>query len=154
MYSNDILSSITYFTYREQRKAIPANLRPIYRITQILLVLKINSRNNKASFFKIQFFNWLLKHSSNEINERFLEQPEIFVINRIRIDPMVNLAINYALADDLITISENSKYQLTEKGSAFVENIIQENLILKDEIKLLNRIGKRISETSLRKDLK
>ena len=49
----------------------------------------------------------------------------------LRFDPSVNRAINYALADDLITRQANGNFKLTTKGKFLVEQInLDESLIL------------------------
>ena len=72
----------------------------------------------------------------------------------IHLDPMVNLALKYALAEKLICVTTNSKYKLTEKGDKFADRILQEEEpVLGKEWELLVRIGQRIPEVRLRKEL-
>jgi DNA-binding PadR family transcriptional regulator len=67
---------------------------------------------------------------------------------------MINLALRYAFADNIISITNSSKYKLTDKGHEFVDRILQDKqLILTAEQELLIRIGQRISEVRLRKEL-
>jgi len=67
---------------------------------------------------------------------------------------MVNLALKYALADNLISVTNNSKYKLTIKGNEFADRILQdEQPTLSDERELLVRIGKQVSEVKLKEEL-
>ena len=78
----------------------------------------------------------------------------VFTLDLIHLDPMVNLALKYAFAENLISVTKNSKYILTEKGYKFADRILQdEQLVLGEERELLIRIGQRISEVRLRKEL-
>jgi hypothetical protein len=151
--------AINKITFSPRPQPLPASLRPLYRIALIALVLSINCRGNAASLFKLQFFNWLLKSSSlQELIEERVTRQSVFTLELIHLDPMVNLALNYAFADNLISITGNSrsnpKYKLTDKGHEFVKLILQDKqLALANERKFLDRIGKKISEVELKREL-
>lgn len=147
--------TIDKLTFSPKPQPLPASLRPIYRIALIALVLKTNCQNKTASLLKLQFFNWLLKSSSlQELIEDRLTHQSVFTLELIHLDPMVNLALRYAFADSLISVTNNSKYKLTEKGNQFTDRILQdEQSVLAEKREFLLRIGKRVSEVSLRKEL-
>ena len=146
--------AIDTLTFSPKPNPLPASLRPIYRIALIILVLKTNCRNNTASLLKLQFFNWLLKSSSmQELIEEKLTHQSIFTLELIHLDPMVNLALKYAFADNLIFVTTNSKYKLTDKGYEFADRILRDKQpVLAGERELLVRIGQRVSEVKLRED--
>ena len=147
--------AIDTLTFSPKPQPLPASLRPIYRIALIILVLKTNCHGNTASLLKLQFFNWLLKSSSlQELIEDRLTRQSVFTLELIHLDPMVNLALKYAIADDLISVTNNSKYKLTERGNKFADRILQdEQSVMEVEREFLVRIGKRVSEVRLRNDL-
>jgi len=147
--------AIDKLTFSPRPQPLPASLRPIYRIALIALVLKTNCQSKTASLLKLQFFNWLLKSSSlQELIEDRLTHQSVFTLELIHLDPMVNLALRYAFADSLISVTNNSKYKLTEKGNQFTDRILQdEQSVLAEKREFLLRIGKRVSEVSLRKEL-
>jgi len=147
--------AIETMTFSPRPQPLPASLRPIYRIALIVLILKTNCRGNTASLFKLQFFNWLLKSTSlQELIEERLAHQSVFTLELIHLDPMVNLALKYAFADGLISITNNSKYKLTDKGHEFVNLVLEDGQpILADERKFLERIGKRVAEVKLRNEL-
>ena len=147
--------AIDTLTFDSKPRALPASLRPVYRITLIVFVLKTNCRGNTASLLKLQFFNWVLKSSYlQEFIEDRLTRKGVFTLELIHLDPMVNLALKYALAEKLICVTTNSKYKLTEKGDKFADRILQEEEpVLGKEWELLVRIGQRIPEVRLRKEL-
>lgn len=147
--------AIDTFTFAQRPQPISASLRPIYRVSLIVLILKINCRNQTASLLKLQFFNWMLKSPSlqNIICENLTTQ-NVFPLPLIHLDPMVNLALKYAFADNLIIVTKSSKYKLTQKGDELASRIMQDTqTVLRGEIKLLNDIGQKISEPLLRKKL-
>lgn len=147
--------SINEFTFEPKPQPVPGNLRPVYRIALIVLVLKINCHRNTASLLKLQFFNWILKNPSlQETIRENLSEKSAFSLKLIHVDPMVNLALKYAFADGLLVVTSSSKYKLTEKGSDFAEQIINaEDPLLSDERELLLHIGRKISEVKLRGEL-
>ena len=147
--------AIETLTFHPRPQPLPASLRPVFRIALIILVLKINCRDKTASLLKLQFFNWVLKSSSlQELIEERLTHQSVFTLELIHLDPMVNLALKYAFADNLISVTNNSRYKLTEKGDGFAERILQsEQSILTREKELLVRIGQRVSEVKLRNEL-
>ncbi|MGA9099554.1 MAG: hypothetical protein WB392_11560, partial [Methanotrichaceae archaeon] len=124
--------AIEKLVFNPRPQPLPASLRPLYRIALITLILRINCRGNTATLFTLQFFNWLLKSSSlQELIEERLNYQSVFTLELIHLDPMVNLALNYAFASNLISITSNSKsnpkYKLTEKGHEFANLIIQDD---------------------------
>lgn len=146
--------TIGTLTFTPRPQPLPANLRPIYRIALIVLILKNNCRGNTASLLKLQFFNWLLKSPSlqKSILDR-LSDKSVFTIELIHIDPMVNLALKYACADKLILVTNSSKYQLTEKGLNFADNILRDKSLMKSEKAISLLIGQRVSEVKLKGEL-
>jgi len=148
--------TIETLTFSPKAQPLPASLRPVYRIALIVLVLRTNSHGNAASMLKLQFFNWLLKSSSlQELIETSLRDQRIFTLELIHLDPMVNLALKYAFADELISVTHTAKYKLTEKGVQFTERILGDpDGILARERQLLTRIGRQVSEVRLRSSLR
>jgi hypothetical protein len=147
--------AIEKLTFSPQPQPLSASLRPVYRIALIVLVLKINCRHGTASLLKLQFFNWVLKSSTlQEFVDERLTRETIFTLDLIHLDPMVNLALKYAFADKLISVTDSFKYELTAKGDRFADRILgDEQSALSKERELLIRIGQRVSEVRLRKEL-
>lgn len=147
--------AIDTLTFNPRPQPLSASLRPVYRIALIALILKINCRGKTASMLKLQFFNLLLKNPS--LQKSFKNVPNnqnIFTLEQIHLDPMVNLALKYAFADNLISVTKYSKYQLTDKGDKFADQILRNDRpVLAKERKLLEGIGQRISEVNLRKEM-
>lgn len=82
----------------------------------------------------------------------------VFILELIHLDPMVNLALNYAFASDLVCMTSNSstnpKYKLTDKGHKFANKIIQDGpSSLAKEKEILEKIGQKITEVKLTREL-
>lgn len=147
--------AIEKLTFEARPRPLPASLRPVYRIALIALVLKLNCRGNTASLIKLQFFNWVLKdpHLRRHIEQR-LDTQTVFTLELIHMDPMVNLALKYAYADGLISVTTNSKYKMTAKGAEFAQKLADApDDILRNDRELLARLGQRISEVKLKREL-
>jgi len=147
--------SIEEFSFESRPQPVSASLRPVYRIAILCFVLKNNCSSNTGSLLKLQFFNWLIKSPVLQENVlRGVGSEKIFSLDLIHLDPMVNLALRYAFADDLVTVTRNSKYKLTEKGLLFADQIQDEkSAVLASEREVLLRIGKQVSEVQLKGEL-
>lgn len=148
----EIIESLT-FSSRPHPQA--ATLRPLYRVALLALVLKLNCRSNTGSFLQLQFFNWLLKSPSlQEYMKTWQRSSQSSFPDIVHLDPMVNLALGYAIADELISVTTSSKYRLTTKGHDFANRIIEDdNEILREERQLLQQLGKQLSDATVRNKL-
>jgi hypothetical protein len=148
--------AIDTLTFRVQKRPLAVSLRPLYRITLLLLVLDLNCSARTASHLKLQFFNWALKNPplQSSLRERFQAKTRL-VLDFIHLDPVVNLALRYALAEDLVSMTNKDKYRLTEKGQQLVSRVKgARSPLLAEEIQFLESVGQRVSEVKLRGGLR
>lgn len=136
-----MMSKLTF-----HRKPMPlmAEHRPIYKITQLLLVLYLSSRGKKSSLIRLHLFSWILK---DEIRKKMLlesaNQNQI-LFGVWGVDPAVNISLQYAEAEGLISKSGLS-YKLTQDGAKYVSEIDSE-MAFKDDYFFLQSIGSKITE--------
>ena len=136
-----MMSKLTF-----QRKPMPlmAEHRPIYKITQLLLVLYLSSRGKKSSLIRLHLFSWVLK---DEIRKKMLfesaNQNQI-LFGVWGVDPAVNISLQYAEAEGLI-IKSGLSYKLTQDGIKYVSEIDSE-IAFKDDYFFLQSIGSKITE--------
>lgn len=131
---------------RFSRKRVPISpeMRPMYRISQIILILYLSSTKQTASLLKLQLFNWGLQNEGRY--ERLLNLKETSHFPIIRFDPFLNRALNYGVGMGVLSFNEKTgKFSLTEKGEVLAQNIIKEDVFL-EEKKLLNAIKKSLSD--------
>jgi hypothetical protein len=147
--------SIEAITFQSRPKPISASLRPIYRITLIVLVLRLNCRAGTSSLLKLHFFNWIIKSADlRDHVENLARNQSVFSLGIIHLDPMVNLALKYAHAEGLISITNNSKYALTPKGQGFADSVLADSEeLLWEDWSFLKRIKTKISDVKLARDL-
>jgi len=136
-----MMSKLTF-----HRKPMPlmAEHRPIYKITQLLLVLYLSSRGKKSSLIRLHLFSWVLK---DEIRKKMLlesaNQNQV-LFGVWGVDPAVNISLQYAEAEGLISKSGLS-YKLTQDGAKYVSEIDSE-MAFKDDYFFLQSIGSKITE--------
>lgn len=118
--------------------------RPLYKIAQLVLILKVSSRGSKSSLARLQLFNWALKKKergqlladaagSGELN-----------VSGWGFDPAVPIALRFAIADGLIE-DVSIGYCLTTDGESFAHAVTSAGL-LTDDLALLQQISKKITE--------
>jgi hypothetical protein len=131
---------------RFKRKKVPISpeLRPMYRISQIILILHLSSTKQTASLLKLQLFNWGLQNQGRY--ERLIELKETGKFPVIRFDPFLNRALNYGVAMGVFIFNDtNGKFSLSEKGEVLAQNILEED-VFSEEKKFLKKIKKGLSD--------
>jgi len=124
--------------------------RPLYKITQLLLVLQISSRGGKSTLPRLHLFNWALKRSDRI--QKLVEATRSNVLNMTAwgFDPALAIAIRFAVAEDLVKPTSTG-YQLSDKGKAFITEVLREPDAFANERKLLIQVGKGITEAMVDK---
>lgn len=124
--------------------------RPIYKITQLLLVLQMSSRSGKSTLPRLHLFNWALK--STDRIQKLVDAAKAKVLNMTAwgFDPALAIAIRFAVADNLVETTSTG-YQLTEKGRVFITEVLRDTCTFAPERKLLTQIGKDITEGMVEK---
>ncbi|MBE7685491.1 MULTISPECIES: hypothetical protein [Tenacibaculum] len=120
---------------------IPLHLQPIYRVSQILLILYINTGSSKsATISLLQTIAWAMRDEQNmkilidyKNNLRNTLVPWCF-------EPALDKALIIALVNDYCIKQIGGKIKLTPKGKKFVE-LINNNSLFKKQIDLLENIG-------------
>lgn len=126
--------------FSQKKISIPTDLRPMYKISLILMMLKINGHSKKLSYLQIQYLNWVIKHKE-KIEKLNLSNDEL-PFDNIRLDPFIDIAIEYSIGEKLIKLTKQGKLELSAKAEVFINKIIKEKL-LKDEYGILKDIGSR-----------
>lgn len=132
-------------TFHRKPMPILADYRPLYKITQVLLILYLCSRGKKSSLIRLHLICWALKDSKRK--SILLESANN---NRVYfgvwgVDPSVNFALQYSLAEGLVTKSGVS-HKLTNAGISFISKI-NENDILDGDFNFLKSLGCRVTES-------
>ncbi len=124
--------------------------RPIYKITQLLLVLQISSRGGRSTLPRLHLFNWAMK--STDRIQKLVDAAKGKVLNMTAwgFDPALAIAIRFAVAENLVETTSTG-YQLTEKGRSFISKVLEDADAFAPERMLLTQIGKDITEGMVEK---
>ena len=144
--------SIKRFTFKTEPVSIPAELRPMHKIGLILLFLRLNSRASTSSILKLQFLNWILKTTALKaqlINETDGKE-STYMLKVVHLDPAVNRAVQFAIAENLISLEKNGKIKLTDSGLNIADKIITNEDLLLEEKDYLKKLGKRVSDVQIK----
>lgn len=136
-----MMSKLTF-----HRKPMPlmAEHRPIYKITQLLLILNLSSRGKKSSLIRLHLLSWVLKDERRKkmLLESANQNQILFGVWGV--DPAVNISLQYAEAEGLISKSGLS-YKLTQYGTKYASEIDSE-MAFKDDYFFLQTLGSKITE--------
>lgn len=119
--------------------------RPLYKICQLLLVLRVSSRGGKSTLPRLHLFNWALKRTDRLQKLVDAAKTKTLHVTAWGFDPAVAIAIRYAVAEELIKTTSTG-YQITDKGQSFVDAALRDDTTFVQERLLLKDIGKDITE--------
>lgn len=124
--------------------------RPLYKITQLLLVLQVSSRGGKSTLPRLHLFNWALKSTARIQKLADAAKTKVLNMTAWGFDPALAIAIRFAVAENLIKATSTG-YQLTEKGRGFITEVLEDVEAFAPERELLTQIGKDITEGMVEK---
>lgn len=124
--------------------------RPLYKICQLLLILHFASRAGKSSLPRLQLFNWAFKNKLRQNKLIQAKHDRVLRVSAWGFDPAVAIAINYALAEGLISRTSTG-YAHTATGADFIAAICKDDSNFESERRFLFELGKDISEEMVTK---
>lgn len=134
---------MSYLRFNRKKASVLPEMRPMFKIAKILLILNKCCSGGKGSLLKLHLFNWaMLDDKRMKILQLSSERKEI-ILGVWGIDPSLNLALSFAISEGLIVKTKNGMFQLTSKADKFIRD---SNLSIMFESKELSVIGKRITE--------
>jgi hypothetical protein len=147
----DRLGSDIDVPFRFKRKPMPiaAELRPDWKIATLLLILRLSSHGGKSSLRRLHVLNWSIRSPRfrKEFEDHRKNPLPLFNLT-VRLEPAFSRAIDLAVGNRLVSWVGGNRLQLTAKGSAWVNDIVNDDLLMRDEKEFLLRIGKSITETA------
>lgn len=132
--------------FNRKKSSVIPDLRPMYKIGKLLLIIKLCCAGGKASLLKLHLFNWaMLEPQRLQALQLSAEKKELLV-GVWGIDPSLNMALSYATSEGLLTRTSNGSYQLTVTSEAFISGTKLLELFDK-ETSELKIVAKKITET-------
>ncbi|EGX6962647.1 hypothetical protein QNZ65_002574 [Vibrio parahaemolyticus] len=139
--------------FSRKKSAVIPELRPMYKIGKILLILKLCCSGGKASLLKLHLFNWAMLEEKRMKALQLSAEKKEMLIGVWGIDPSLNMALSYAVSEGLVARTSNGSYQLTEKAESFISGSGLLKLFDTDTVEL-KLIAKKITETMITKAAK
>ena len=140
----DINIFASNITFKSRPESIPGDLRPVWKICVIILMLELASRGQKASLSKLHILNWALQSKENQTNLLNVilgkETPDTIIV---RIEPSLNRALNFAKSEGLVDFIAGKNVQLTGQGLRIASLLLERDDTFIDEKTFLREIGKQ-----------
>ncbi|SNR15796.1 hypothetical protein [Tenacibaculum jejuense] len=120
---------------------VPIHLQPVYRVSQILLILNYNTGSSKsATISLLQTIAWAMRDEGNlKILMDYKEEKRHSLVPWC-FEPALDRALILALVNQYCERLIGGKIRLTKKGKKLVELVIKDNLF-KTQITSLKEIG-------------
>jgi hypothetical protein len=118
--------------------------RPLYKITQLLLILLLASHGKKSSMARLQMFNWALKDEARRAKLALAAESGELEFPAWGFDPVLDRALSLARADGLVEPTTTG-VKLTGEGARFCDSVIEEQLYSEDQA-LLRKLRTSITE--------
>jgi hypothetical protein len=133
------------FTIHDRAQPVPGDLRINWGVALILLVLA-SSRGQRCSLQKLHFLAHLSRTSHTRTQTRQVldrtRQPSTL---SVRIEPWVNRALAFAVAEGYAVMKDGKAAALTDQGKAMVDDLSALS-VLADERAFLATVGPRATE--------
>lgn len=144
---DELLPESTQMEFRHRPVSIPGDLRTSWRLALIIFILG-QSRGQKASLSKLHLLSDALR-SSQTIKKlgKILNgelQPSDW---RIRVEPALGRALDFAMGERLISFENGPSFKLTSKGRQAASILNQRVDLLTTERDFLVNNGHGVSES-------
>jgi hypothetical protein len=111
-------------TFNHRGTPIDPELRPLWRISIITLILFKLCSGNKANSKKIQvLYSLVASEKKRNSYKSSIKNPNSTSIINIRFDPLVDRAVDMGLGEMIFLLDDAKSIKLTEKGLAFAKRI-------------------------------
>jgi hypothetical protein len=130
--------------------AVPYNYRISYKIAQLCLIIDMCSKRGGCSLIKLHLISTGL--NTKEDMQKLIDfaYDQYLTYHVVRFDPVVNRAIRYSLAEELIIQQKDGKFRLTPKGKDFVKRINRIGDLMTKEKEFLSKLSDLLTEKKIR----
>lgn len=146
----ELIAERRHLRFERRPSPVLAEHRPLYKISQLLLVLYMSSRGGKSTLPRLHLFNWALKRTDRIQRLANAAKAKVLHMTAWGFDPALAIAIRFAIAEDLVQPTSTG-YQLSEKGKTFIAEVLKNSDAFANERVLLTQIGKDITEAMVDK---
>jgi hypothetical protein len=132
------------FTFTRRPVSIAADLRPLWRISIICLILQ-HCRMTAATLVQLHVLNWALRDQTTRA--AFLDALRGGLTDApiVRIDPSLNRAVDLAIGEGLVNRSSQGRLVLGQRGATLAQRVLSDDAIFVDEKAFFEEVGGKIS---------
>lgn len=136
------------FSFNRRPISIPGDLRPIWRIGLLTILMTQCCRQQRSSLTRLHVLSWAIR--SKENYEDMLDlisgdlSPDSLIV---RFDPAVNRAIDFAIGEGVMARVDGSRIELTALGKQFAQEIFDDINVYATEKLLAASLKQKVSET-------
>ncbi|MFR9502048.1 MAG: hypothetical protein SNJ28_05940 [Rikenellaceae bacterium] len=142
------MSDIKNITFKKRPVSLAPDYRPIYKVSQIVLVLGICCRANKASLLVLHLFMWAMKSERNAMQLNNWVCNDDYNLPVWGMEPTLNRGLQYTVAEQLCE-KDGGSYKLTSKGQDFFQLLLADAELMQVEKQILTSIGKKITNKKI-----
>jgi hypothetical protein len=135
------------FTFTKRKQHIPCDVRPIWKMSLVLLIIGLLRKNERCTLKKVHVANWLTKNKNHLADFVHWSKKETVIKPEVRLEPSVDRAIELLLAEGLIT-KKSGKIEISNDGLLFYTAIEKENVFLIEK-QYLNEAKRYLSEANV-----
>lgn len=131
--------------FHRKKTAVIPELRPMYKVAKLLLILRLCCAGGKASLLKLHLFNWAMLEPQRLKALQLSAEKKELLLGIWGIDPSLNMALGYATSEGLLVRTKNGAYELTAKSERFIlgSKLVE---LFSSEAHELKSIAKKITE--------
>ena len=132
--------------FRSRPVAVPPDLRPLWRVSILLLILRKCCRNSRCSFYKAHILNWSVRtRETRSVLLQYLRGtvPPDEVL--VRIEPELNRAVDFAQGFGYVRVVGGQHIELMPAGTEMAARIDQSSA-LATEMRYLLEVGQNLTE--------
>lgn len=135
------------FTFKRRPIPMPAEVRPPWKVAELLLILQLSSRGGKSTLKRLHLLNWAIRSPANRkaFGESRSATSPLLKFN-VRFEPAFSRAIDLASGQKLIEWVGGDRVQLSASGTELAQKILEQPNTLEDERTFLLSIGKSVTE--------
>jgi hypothetical protein len=135
------------FVFRRRPFAIPADLRPTWRIGLIVLLLKNCCRGGKSSLGRLHVLSWGSRTPENQRTLRAAAQDDLPLTSiLVRFDPFLDRAVDFAFGEGIVTRGDGKSVELTPTGRQLAVDLESDESLYSKEKRFIGSVRRGITE--------
>lgn len=134
--------------FESKPDAVPYNYRISYKMAQMCLIMaKSCSCRSGCSLVKLHIIsNALNTHGDMVALQDYVNNKIGFIL--VRFDPVVNRAIKFAIADNLVYQLKNGTFKPSDTGKELIKKIEQEDIMVQER-NFLSELGTKLTNEKI-----